>query len=40
MCTAVDVWYREDGRLSPDEIAEIYGDFVLGALARDASGLS
>jgi len=40
MCTAVDVWYREDGRLSPDEIAEIYGDFVLGALARDTSGLS
>lgn len=40
MCTAVDVWYREGGRLSPDEIAEIYGDFVLGALARDASALS
>jgi len=40
MCTAVDVWYREDGRLTPDDIAEIYGDFVLGALAHDASVLS
>lgn len=40
MCTAVDVWYREGGRLSPDDIAEIYGDFVLGALAHDASPLS
>ena len=40
MCTAVDVWYREGGRLTPDEIAEIYGDFVLGALAGDAAALS
>jgi AcrR family transcriptional regulator len=36
MCTAVDVWYREGGRLSPAEIAEIYADFVLGALDRGA----
>lgn len=32
MCTAVDVWYREDGRLSAAEIAGIYADFALGAL--------
>jgi AcrR family transcriptional regulator len=32
MCTAVDVWYREDGRLSAAEIAGIYADLALGAL--------
>ena len=36
MCTAVDVWYREDGRLTPDEIADVYVEFVLGALERRA----
>jgi len=39
MCTAVDVWDRDGGRLTPDEIAEIYGEFVLEALTRDASTL-
>ena len=34
MCTAVDVWYREGGRLTPAEIAEVYADFVLRALER------
>lgn len=34
MCTSVDVWYREDGRLAPAEIADIYVDLVLGALER------
>lgn len=34
MCTAVDTWYREDGRLSPAEIAAIYADLVLSALER------
>jgi AcrR family transcriptional regulator len=32
MCTAVDVWYREDGRLSAAEIAGIYANLALGAL--------
>ena len=32
MCTGVDAWYREDGHLSPREIAEVYADFVLAAL--------
>jgi TetR/AcrR family transcriptional regulator, cholesterol catabolism regulator len=34
MCTAVDAWYREDGRLTPAEIADVYVEFVLGALER------
>lgn len=38
MCTAVDVWYREDGRLTPVEIADVYVEFVLGALERRARG--
>lgn len=38
MCTAVDVWYQERGRLAPAEIAEIYADFVVGALERNAAG--
>ncbi len=38
MCTAVGTWYREDSRLSAEEIAGIYADFVLAALepASDA----
>jgi AcrR family transcriptional regulator len=36
MCTFVDTWYREDGPLSPERIAEIYAEFVLHGLeARD-----
>lgn len=38
MCTSVVVWYRETGRLTSVEIAEIYADFVLGALERDPAG--
>jgi TetR/AcrR family transcriptional regulator, cholesterol catabolism regulator len=34
MCTAVDVWYRENGRLTSSEIADVYEEFVLGALER------
>ena len=34
LCTAVDVWYRDEGRLTPAEIADIYVDLVLGALER------
>jgi hypothetical protein len=32
MCTFVDTWYREDGPLAPEQIAEIYADFVLRGL--------
>lgn len=32
MCTQVDTWYREDGRLNPSEIGKIYADFILRAL--------
>ena len=32
MCTAVDVWYRENGRLSPSDVADVYEELVLGAL--------
>jgi TetR/AcrR family transcriptional regulator, cholesterol catabolism regulator len=34
MCTAADVWYRENGRLTSSEIADVYEEFVLGALER------
>jgi AcrR family transcriptional regulator len=36
MCTFVDTWFREDGLLTAEEIAEIYADFVLNALRRGA----
>lgn len=32
MCTAVDTWYREQGRLTPAEIGEIFADFILRGL--------
>jgi AcrR family transcriptional regulator len=31
MCTAVGVWYREGGRLAPQEIAETYVELVRNA---------
>ena len=34
MCTAVDVWYREHGRLTPNDVADVYEELVLGALER------
>jgi AcrR family transcriptional regulator len=34
MCTAVDVWYRENGRLTPSDVADVYEELVLGALER------
>ena len=38
MCTFVDTWYRDDGPLTPSEIAELYADFILAALiAHDSS---
>jgi AcrR family transcriptional regulator len=33
MCTFVDTWFRDDGPMSAREIAEMYGDFILAALA-------
>jgi AcrR family transcriptional regulator len=32
MCTGVDVWYRENGRLTPSQVADVYEELVLGAL--------
>lgn len=32
LCTAGAAWYRPDGRLSVDEIAEIYEDFIINGL--------
>ncbi len=29
MCTFVDTWYREDGPLAADEIAEMYAEFII-----------
>lgn len=38
MCTGVAVWYRPDGRLSLETVADIYTDlFLSGALASGAS---
>jgi AcrR family transcriptional regulator len=34
MCTAVDVWYRESGRLTPSDVADLYEELVLGAVER------
>lgn len=40
MCTGVGIWYREDGPLSPDQIADDYAGFILagckGKAAEDA----
>lgn len=40
MCTFVDTWYRDDGPLAVDAIANIYADFVLAALERHDSSRS
>jgi AcrR family transcriptional regulator len=32
MCTQVDVWYRENGRLSPEQIGELFASFILSGL--------
>jgi AcrR family transcriptional regulator len=34
MCTAVDGWFRADGPLTAEQVAELYADFVLSALER------
>jgi TetR/AcrR family transcriptional regulator, cholesterol catabolism regulator len=32
MCLGVATWYRPDGRLTPEQLAERYVDFALGAV--------
>lgn len=33
LCTNVGVWYREDGRLTPSQIADVYADFIIAGFA-------
>ena len=37
MCTAVDGWFRPDGPLTAEEVAELYAEFVLAGLERSAA---
>jgi AcrR family transcriptional regulator len=37
MCNEVAGWYRPDGRLTPDKIAEILTDFVISGLSSGSS---
>jgi AcrR family transcriptional regulator len=39
VCLTVARWYRADGRLTPDQIAHEYVQFVLRGLSRDAVSL-
>ncbi|MBB4662025.1 TetR/AcrR family transcriptional regulator [Conexibacter arvalis] len=32
MCTEVDSWYREDGPLTPEQIGDVYAQFILRGL--------
>lgn len=34
MCTAVSIWFRPSGRLSKEDIASIYAEFILKGLKR------
>jgi AcrR family transcriptional regulator len=34
MCTAVSIWFRPSGRLSKEDIADIYAEFILMGLKR------
>jgi hypothetical protein len=36
MCTAVSTWFNQSGRLSKEEVVEIYTDFILNGLKRQA----
>lgn len=38
MCTAVALWFRPKGRLSKEEIARIYTEFILSGLKRTDGG--
>ena len=35
MCTGVCIWFNPSGRLSKEEIARIYTEFILGGLKSD-----
>ncbi len=37
MASQVSTWYRDDGRLSPDEIADVYAALALGAALAGVS---
>lgn len=37
MCTAVDGWFRAEGPLTAEQVADVYADFVLAALERGAA---
>jgi AcrR family transcriptional regulator len=37
MCTEVDAWYREGGRLSPEELGAVYADFIRNGIGRPAA---
>jgi hypothetical protein len=39
LCTAGASWFKPDGRLSVDEIAEIYENFIISGLKR-AEGIT
>ena len=34
MCTAVSIWFRPSGRLSREDIANIYSEFIVKGLKR------
>jgi AcrR family transcriptional regulator len=38
MCTEVDAWYRDGGRLSPEAIAATYADFIRNGLGKPRAG--
>ena len=41
MCTAVDGWFRAEGPLTAEQVADVYADFVLGGpRARSGAGVS
>lgn len=36
MCTAVCIWFNPAGRLSKEEVARIYADFIVAGLKRNS----
>jgi TetR/AcrR family transcriptional regulator, cholesterol catabolism regulator len=39
MCTAVGAWFNEGGRLSAEQVADIYADLALSAMTAPAQAL-
>lgn len=39
MCTAVATWYRPTGPLTPEEIAERYGEYALNLVGARSTGI-